>query len=125
MIGQNFDIDAQLVVSANGTNFVVVAQEHYIIVNFPDFKALESMKKLAGAGKSDSEKQVSGKNGSGEKKSGGPLKKLQQVNDQVRELGLVVDVRVNNKSYLELGSSKTAKIKAAALFGFVGSFFNR
>ncbi|MFC5270009.1 hypothetical protein [Adhaeribacter terreus] len=124
MIGQNFDIDAQLVVSANDTNFVLVAQDHYIIVNFPDFKALENMKKLAPTGNGNSGNS-NGNNIREKISSGGPLKKLQQVNDQVRELGLVVDVRVNNKSYIELGSSKSAKIKAAALFGIVGSFFSR
>ncbi|MBK0402663.1 hypothetical protein I5M27_06680 [Adhaeribacter sp. BT258] len=120
MIGQNFDLDAQLVVSANDSQFVVVAQQNYIIVNFPDFKALESLKKLNGP-----QKKSTGKTTSEKKSNGGPLKKLQQVNDKILDLGLVVDVRVNNKTYIEFGNGKSAKIKAAALFGIIGSFFGK
>ena len=120
MIGQNFDIEAQLVVSANDTDFVVVARHNYIILNFPDIRSLESLKNISGP-----EKSTKGNDAGAKKSNGGPLKKLQQLNDQVLELGLVVDVRVNNKTYVELGSSKTAKIKAAAIFGIIGFFFKK
>ena len=120
MIGQNFDIEAQLVVSANDTSFVVVAQENYIILNFPNIKALENLKKLSGSENKPAEKPSVEK-----KANGGPLKKLQEVNDKIRDLGLVVDVRVNNKTYVEFGSNKTAKIKAAAIFGIIGFFFSK
>jgi hypothetical protein len=119
-VGGTLEIDAQLIVSLNGDSFVVVAEGNYIIVNFKDFKALERV--TAGGGKSaSSENKPSGP----KKSSGGPLKKLNDVNSLIRRLGLVVDVRVSNKSYVEFGAGNSAKIKAAAIFGKIGSFFTK
>jgi hypothetical protein len=124
LIGQNFDIDAQLVVAVNDIQFVVVAQEHYIIVNFKDLNSLERLLKLAEKLSKAHSPKKKGKPAQ-PKSNSGPLKKLQELNDQILDLGLVIDIRVNNKTYVEFGSRKTAKITAAAIFGKIGSFFSK
>ena len=124
MIGQNFDIDAQLVVAVNDIQFVIVAQEHYIIVNFKDLNSLERLLKLAKKLSESNSPKKKAKT-SETKSNGGPLKKLQELNDQILNMGLVIDIRVNNKTYVEFGSRKTAKITAAAIFGKIGSFFGK
>ncbi|HSI91399.1 MAG TPA: hypothetical protein VK927_09810 [Adhaeribacter sp.] len=123
MIGQHFDIDAQLVISLNNDNFVLVAEGNYLIVNFQDIKALERVAKTAGelgenfaAPEPDTGRTESG---------GGPLKKLNDLNQKILEMGLVIEVRVNNKTYVEFGAGNSARIKAAAIFGKIGSFFSR
>ena len=124
MIGQNFDIEAQLVVSVNDIQFVVVAQEHYIILNFKDLNSLERLLKVAKK-LSEANSPKKKRKSSEPKANGGPLKKLQELNNQIRDFGLVIDIRVNGKTYVEFGSGKNAKITAAAIFGKIGSFFGK
>jgi hypothetical protein len=128
------EIEAQLVVTANNVQFAIVAHEHYIIVNFPDFNSLDAMIKIGSSyanalkptttAPQEAEPEIS-KSGSGKAGIGGPLKKLHDLNGKIRDLGLVLDIRVNNKTYVELGSGKTAKITMAAILGKLGSFFGK
>ncbi|MDX5347777.1 MAG: hypothetical protein LPK19_11075 [Hymenobacteraceae bacterium] len=115
MAACKLDISAQLVISHNADNIVVVADGNYIIANIQDQKALDRL--LAGAG---------GKSDNSEKKpkssGGGPLKTLNKINDEVRALGLVVEVRVGGKTYVTFGSGKSASISAAAIWGKISSF---
>ena len=117
----NLEIEAKLIVSADGNRFVVVAHEHYIIVNFKDYKALDGVVKLA-TEKLKAKPSTSDKNSS-KSSSGGTFKKLNELNDKIRELGLVVDIRVAGKTYVEFGSNKTARITASAVLGKIGSYF--
>lgn len=121
-MGGSLEIDAQLILSLNGDRFVVVAEGNYIIVNFTDFKALE---RITSAGGKSAPEAAPAKAAASKKSSGGPLKKLNEVNSIIRRMGLVVDVRVGNKSYVEFGSGNSAKIKIAAIFGKIGSFFGK
>jgi hypothetical protein len=106
------DISAQLIISHNNDQFVLVAEENYIIVNFQDMKALE---------------RVTGSGGGGSSKgsSGGGLQTLQKINDAVLALKLIVDIRVGGKTYVTFGTGNSAKITAAAIFGKIGSFFGK
>jgi len=116
---QNLDLDAELVITVNNIPFLVVAEENYIVVNFKEFNHLDQLMKVgSSAGPSGVETKED------KKASGGPLKKLNDLNSQIRELGIMVELRVGNKTYAVLGG-KSPSIKAAAIFGKIGSFFGR
>ncbi len=115
---QKFSFDAELIVSVNNIPFLIVAEGNHVVVNFKDHQALEQLLKV-GAAKAESPARPE------KAASGGPLKKLNDINGQVRDLGLVVEIRVNNKIYVVLGAGNSASIKAAAIFGKIGSFFSR
>jgi hypothetical protein len=48
---------------------------------------------------------------------------LQQINDLVRQLGWVLDLRVGGKTYVTFGVQRTPKISLNAVLGKIGSFF--
>ena len=116
------EIEAQLAVSLNGYPFVVVAEENYIIINFKDSKAFDYITKNAAGGPESKPKPTSTTK---KTSSGGPLKKLNEVNAIIRQMGLIVDVRVGNKTYVEFGSGNSARITVAAIFGKISSFFSK
>ena len=116
---QNLDLDAELVISVNNIPFLVVAEENYIVVNFKEFNHLEQLMKVGSATSSAGEETKEEK-----KASGGPLKKLGDLNTKIREMGVMVELRVGSKTYAVLGG-KSPSIKAAAIFGKIGSFFGR
>ncbi len=93
----------------------VVADENYVLVNFQDHQALERVLENVLPPSVD-------------KSSGGLVAKLEKANKLCRQLfdaGIVLDVRVNSKTYVELGSGTTPRITAQAVFGKVGSWFKR
>ena len=116
---QNLDLDAELVISINNIPFLVVAEENYIVINFKEFNHLDQLLKFSSSLSSSSESSKEQK-----KSSGGPLKKLNDLNAKIREIGIMVEIRVGTKTYVVLGGN-SASIKAAAIFGKIGSFFGR
>ena len=118
---QNLALVAELIITFNNIPFLVVAEENYIVVNFKEFSHLDQLMKevstMSGPG-SEAEIKVE------KKASGGPLKKLNDLNAKVREMGAMLEIRVGNKTYVVLGGN-SASIKAAAIFGKIGSFFGR
>ncbi|MGV3538557.1 MAG: hypothetical protein ACO1OQ_02025 [Rufibacter sp.] len=110
-----FELSAQLLVTVLDDQVMVVAEENYMIVNFKDHTALERVLQNVLP-------PSSGKGGGGIGKS---LEKARGVNQALLEAGVVVDVRVNNKTYIEFGTSAMPRITANAVFGKVGSWFKR
>lgn len=110
-----FELSAQLILTVQEDQVLVVAEENFIIVNFKDHQALERVM----------QNLLPPSGGSGGSSLTGALEKNRQANQLLRQAGLVVDVRVNNKTYLELGSSDSPRISANAVFGKIGSFFKR
>ena len=117
---QNLDLDAELVITVNNIPFLIVAEENYIVVNFKEFNHLDQLMKVGSAMSSTSDEPKTEKKGSG----GGPLKKLGDLNTKIREMGVMVELRVGTKTYAILGGNSPS-IKAAAIFGKIGSFFGR
>lgn len=110
------ELSARLVFTVQQDQVLLVAEENYILVNFQDHDALERvMRNVA---------PPSAKASSG----GGLAQSLAQANDLnqlLLKLGLVLDVRVNNKTYVQFGIGAHPKISANALWGKVGSLFKR
>ena len=119
---QNLSFEADLIIVVNNVPFLLVAEEHYFVLNFREFQDLDAMLKMGEAFPA-SEPQPN-LNAAPKTSSGGPLKKLNDVNTKIRELGIMVEIRVGNKTYVVLGGN-SPKIKAAAIFGKIGSFFGR
>ena len=115
----NLSFDAELIVTVNQVPFLLVAEDNYFVVNFKEFQHLDQMLKMGEAFPSPAPD-----NAAAPKASGGPLKKLNDINTQIRDLGIMVEIRVGNKTYVVLGGN-SPKIKAAAIFGKIGSFFGR
>ena len=115
----NLSFDAELIVTVNQVPFLLVAEDNYFVVNFKEFQHLDQMLKMGEAFPGSAPD-----NTAAPKASGGPLKKLNDINTQIRDLGIMVEIRVGNKTYVVLGGN-SPKIKAAAIFGKIGSFFGR
>ncbi|AKQ45349.1 hypothetical protein TH63_06395 [Rufibacter radiotolerans] len=110
-----FDLSAQLVLTVQEDHVLVVAEENYVIINFQDHLALERvLENLLPAS--------SGKSSGGLVQS---LEKSKELNQVILNLGLVVDIRVNNKTYIQFGVSSSPKISANAVLGKVGSWFKK
>ena len=110
MTEQSLALYATLAITNGPDRFTVVADGQYVIINFPSLAALERIASMgSGSGKS----------------SGGFFKTLAEVNDLMRSLQLVVDIRVGGKSYVEFGSGRNARISLNAVFGKISSFFKR
>lgn len=116
----HLSFEAELIVTVNQVSFLVVADDNYFVVNFREFQHLDQLLKMGeafpelGAGKPAAEPKT----------GGGPLKKLNDINTTIRDLGIMVEIRVGSKTYVVLGGN-SPKIKAAAIFGKIGSFFGR
>ncbi|WP_210464626.1 hypothetical protein [Rufibacter roseolus] len=111
-----FEIAGKLVLTVLEDHVLVVAEENYVIVNFKDHPALERVLQ-----------NVLPPSGPG-KSSGGfasKMEKAKELNHWMLRAGLVVDVRVNNKTYVEFGTGNMPRITASAVFGQVGSWFKR
>ena len=109
------DLSAKLVIEYGDDRWMLVADGNYIILNLPDQKALDRLTALGESSGGDKKKD--------EKKAGGPLAGLQPVHDQMVQLGLVLDLRVAGKTYVEFGSGNGPRITTAAVMGKLGSFF--
>ena len=106
------EIEAQLVINWNGQPLQLAAAGTYLILNIPSQEVLDQLTagppKVPGAPKS--------------LKSAGP-NPLQQINDLMRGLGWVLDLRVGGKTYVTFGVQRTPKITLNAVLGKIGSFF--
>ncbi|WP_242928318.1 hypothetical protein [Pontibacter vulgaris] len=103
------DISVKLLVTNGDDHIAVVGEGNYLIIEFPNQKALDRLTGGTSSGLS----------------GGGPMKTLNIVNDLVRAVNMIVDVRVNGKTYVEFGKGSSARITASAIFGKIGSFFGR
>ncbi|WP_205503132.1 hypothetical protein [Rufibacter psychrotolerans] len=110
-----FDLSAQLVLTVLEDHVVVVAENNFVIVNFKDHAALERVLYNV----------LPPSSGKGGGSLGESLGKARELNQALGKAGLVVDVRVNNKTYVEFGTGNMPKITANAVFGKVGSWFKR
>lgn len=106
------DIEAQLVVSWNGHPLQLAAAGTYLILNVPSQSVLDQL--TAGPPKPPGAPKPP--------KSTGP-DPLQQLNDLMRTLGWVLDLRVGGKTYVTFGVQRTPKITLNAVLGKIGSFF--
>lgn len=106
------EIEAQLVLTWNGHPLQLAAAGTYLILNIPSQDVLDQLTagppKAPGAPKSP--------------KPAGP-DPLQQLNDLMRQLGWVLDLRVGGKTYVTFGVQRTPKITLSAVLGKIGSFF--
>ena len=106
------EIEAQLVINWNGHQLQLAAAGTYLILNIPSQQVLDQLTagppKVPGAPKA--------------LKSAGP-NPLQQINDLMRGLGWVLDLRVGGKTYVTFGVQRTPKITLNAVLGKIGSFF--
>lgn len=105
-MANSIDITARLVVTNGEDHIAVVGEGNYLIVNFPSQQALDRVTGSSQTGSST-------------------LQTLGTINDLVRAVHMVVDVRVKGKTYVEFGSGNSPNITANAIFGKLGSFFKR
>jgi hypothetical protein len=111
---RTIELSAQLLVGIGADNVMVVAEENFMLVNFQDHAALE---RVADSFKSGSSKSTSGG-------LNALFDKAREINQVILELGMIVDVRVNNKTYVAFGEGPAPRYAVGnALFGKLGSFF--
>ena len=106
------EIEAQLVISWNGHPLQLAAAGTYLILNVPSQEVLDQL--TAGPPKAPGAPKAP--------KPPGP-DPLQQLNDLMRQLGWVLDLRVGGKTYVTFGVQRTPKITLNAVLGKIGSFF--
>ena len=106
------EIEAQLVVTWNGHPLQLAAAGTYLILNIPSQEVLDLL--TAGPPKKPGAPKAP--------KPPGP-DPLQQLNDLMRQLGWVLDLRVGGKTYVTFGVQRTPKITLNAVLGKIGSFF--
>ena len=106
------EIEAQLVISWNGHALQLAAAGTYLILNIPSQEVLNQL--TAGPPKAPGAPKAP--------KPPGP-DPLQQINDLMRRLGWVLDLRVGGKTYVTFGVQRTPKITLNAVLGKIGSFF--
>ena len=106
------EIEAQLVISWNGHPLQLAAAGTYLILNVPSQEVLDQL--TAGPPKAPGAPKAP--------KPTGP-DPLQQINDLMRQLGWVLDLRVGGKTYVTFGVQRTPKITLNAVLGKIGSFF--
>ncbi len=109
------EIEAQLVVTWNGHPLQLAAAGTYLILNVPSQEVLDQLTagppKVPGTPKVPKVPKSAGSD------------PLQQLNDLVRGLGWVLDLRVGGKTYVTFGVQRTPKITLNAVLGKIGSFF--
>jgi hypothetical protein len=112
-LASGLEIDAQLLITWNGHDLQLAAAGTYLIVNIPSQKVLDEL--TAGPPKPPGYVKPP--------KTGREIDPLQQINDLMRRLGLVLDLRVGGKTYVTFGVQRTPKITLNAVLGKIGSFF--
>jgi hypothetical protein len=112
-LASGLEIDAQLVVTLDGDDVKIAAVGTYLIINFPSQRVFDKI--------------TSGppKDPNAPKKPRNPNEPdpLKQLNDLALRLGLVLDMRVANKTHVTFGASSSPKITFNAVLGKIGSFF--
>ncbi len=103
------EIEAQLLITWNGHPLQLAAAGTYLILNLPSQQVLDQLTAPPpGTAKIP--------------KPSGP-DPLQQLNDLMRQLGWVLELRVGGKTYVTFGVQRSPKITLNAVFGKIGSFF--
>lgn len=110
-MASGLDLEARLVISWNGHDIQLAASGTYVILNLPSSQVLDQ---LTGAGKPKDPNRPKGPKGPDP---------LQQLNDLMRQLGLVLDLRVAGKTWVTFGAGRGPKITLNAVLGKIGSFF--
>ncbi|RAK69931.1 hypothetical protein [Hymenobacter edaphi] len=110
-MASGLDLEARLVISWNGHDLQLAASGTYVILNLPSAQVLDE---LTGAGKPKDPNRPKGPKGPDP---------LQQLNDLMRRLGLVLDLRVAGKTWVTFGAGRGPKITLNAVLGKIGSFF--
>ena len=109
------EVEAQLVITWNGHALQLAAAGTYLILNVPSQEVLDQLTagppKVPGTPKVPKVPKSAGSD------------PLQQLNDLVRGLGWVLDLRVGGKTYVTFGVQRTPKITLNAVLGKIGSFF--
>jgi hypothetical protein len=110
-VASGLDLEAQLVITWNGHAIQLAASGSYVILNLPSAQVLDE---LTGANKPKDPTKPKGPKGPDP---------LQQLNDLMRRLGLVLDLRVAGKTWVTFGAGRGPKITLNAVLGKIGSFF--
>ena len=102
-----------MVVTLDGDAIQLAASGTYLIVNFPSQRVLD---KLTSGPPKDPKAPPKPKAPRGSDP-------MQQLNDLALRLGLILDLRVNGKTYVTFGTGSSPKITLNAVLGKIGSFF--
>ncbi|RNI22365.1 hypothetical protein [Rufibacter latericius] len=111
-----FEISGRLVLTVLQDHVLIVAEANYFIVNIKDHAALERVLENLLPPSPSGKSSVSLLE---------KMEKAKELNETLRRAGLVLDVRVNNKTYIEFGTGNAPRITANAVFRQVGSWFKR
>ncbi|TGD80482.1 hypothetical protein [Hymenobacter wooponensis] len=112
-MASGLEIDAQLVVTLDGDDVKIVAVGTYLIINFPSQRVFDKI--TSGPPKDP--------NAPKKPKDPHAPDPLKQLNDLALRLGLVLDMRVANKTHVTFGAGQSPKITFNAVLGKIGSFF--
>ncbi|TGE04267.1 hypothetical protein [Hymenobacter fodinae] len=112
-LASGLEIDAQLVVTLDGDDVKIVAVGTYLIINFPSQRVFDKI--TSGPPKDP--------NAPKKPKDPNAPDPLKQLNDLALRLGLVLDMRVANKTHVTFGAGSAPKITFNAVLGKIGSFF--
>ncbi|SNC63746.1 hypothetical protein SAMN06265337_0941 [Hymenobacter gelipurpurascens] len=112
-LAKGLEIDAQLVITLDGDDIKIAGVGSYLIVNFPSQRVFDKI--TSGPPKDP--------NAPKKPKDPNAPDPLQQLNDLALRLGLVLDMRVANKTHVTFGTGSSAKISLNAVLGKIGSFF--
>src|SRR5690606_1821670 len=100
-----FTLSAQLIITVLEDQILLVAEDNYVVVNFNDHAALERVMQ-----------NVLPPSSGGHK--GGllaQLEKAKKLSSTLYKAGLIIDVRVNQKTYVQIGASTSPKVTANAV----------
>jgi len=111
-LASGLDIQAQLTITINGDEVQLAASGAYLIVGVASQRVLDRL--------------TSGppKTLDAPPRSPGPkIDPLQQLHDLAQRLGLVLELRVDGKTYVTFGKGRRPDITFRAVLGKIGSFF--
>lgn len=111
-MASGFEIDAQLTITIEGDELRLAASGTYLIVNVPSQRVLDKL--TSGPPKDPTTRP---------RPSGPKIDPLQQLHELARRLGLVLELRVNGKTYVTFGQGRRPDITFHAVLGKIGSFF--
>ena len=113
-MASGLEIEARLVIDWNGHALQLAGSGTYLIVNIPSQEVLDLL--TAGPPRPPGQPKPA--------KAASP-NPMQQMHELLRRLGLVLDLRVNGKTYVTFGlpDRNSPKITLNAVLGKIGSFF--
>jgi len=111
-LASGLELDARLTVTIEGDELQLVASGTYLILNVPNQRVLD---KLTSGPPKDPNAPP--------RPPGPKADPLQQLHELAKRLGLVLELRVNGKTYVTFGQGKRPSITFQAVLGKIGSFF--